>query len=125
MENVTSLFNDRNRHRVLLELVPLTFVLLFGLSGSAARGQSVCVQPPSGAIAWWSFDETSGPTAVDSVGDKHPGAWANGPVPAPGEVRGALRFNGTNYVTVQNSDLWHFGANNFTVELWANFDAPP
>jgi hypothetical protein len=21
--------------------------------------------------------------------------------------------------------LWHFGANNFTVELWANFDAPP
>jgi len=46
-------------------------------------------------------------------------------VPAPGEVRGALLFKGTNYVQVQDSPLWNFGANNFTIELWANWATPP
>jgi hypothetical protein len=117
-------FDETNAGKWLLRLVQLMFVLLFAVAGSLAYGQSTCVQPPSGAIAWWSLDETSGNTAADRVGG-HTGSYANGPVPAPGEVRGALRFNGTNYVVVQDSDDWAFGANNFTIELWVNFDTAP
>src|SRR5438094_10455173 len=72
---------------------------------STAQAQTTCVQPPTGIIAWWSFDETSGTIAADRVGN-HPAAYANGPVPAEGEVRGSLRFDGSNYLAVQDSDLW-------------------
>jgi len=66
----------------------------------------------------------SGPTAADWFGN-NPGTWVNGPVPAPGEALELLRFNGSNYVTAQNSPLWDFGANDFTTELWANWDKQP
>ncbi|HVR11785.1 MAG TPA: LamG domain-containing protein, partial [Thermoanaerobaculia bacterium] len=60
----------------------------------------------------------------DRIGN-HPAAWANAPVPSPGEVRGAYRFNGTSYVAAQNSPAWHFGGNDFSLDLWANFAAAP
>jgi hypothetical protein len=83
-----------------------------------------CVQPPAGIIAWWPFDETNGTTAEDRIGN-HPGAHTNGPVPSDGMVGGSLRFDGRNdYVAVADSGLWTFGSNNFTLEFWANFDAP-
>ena len=62
--------------------------------------------------------------ANDIIGN-HPGVHVNGPVPTPGQVGGALRFDGQNdYVGVGDSDDWAFGTNDFTVELWANFDVP-
>ena len=82
-----------------------------------------CVQPPSGIIAWWPFDETSGNVVQDRTGN-HTGAYANNPTPAEGKVGGSLRFNGTNYVTVPDSDEWAFGTKDFTIDLWANFDVP-
>lgn len=82
-----------------------------------------CVQSPPGAISWWPLDETSGTIAADRVGN-NPGAYANGPVPAAGKVRGALRFDGSNYVAVADSDQWAFGTNDFTIDLWANWDVP-
>src|SRR5438046_2631111 len=83
-----------------------------------------CVQPPSGMIACWALDETRGTLARDIAGN-NPGVYVNGPLPAPGNVGGALRFNGSNqYVGAPDSDIWAFGTGNFTVELWANFDAP-
>jgi len=84
---------------------------------------ATCVQPPPGSIAWWPLDETSGTIAADRVGN-HPGAYANGPVPAAGKVRGALRFDGSNYVAVADSDQWAFGTSDFTIDLWANWDVP-
>ena len=116
-------FSSRKTRSILIAsfLRMLVFFLSSG-NGGSALAQS-CVPLPSGAIALWSLDETSGTTAADRIGN-HPGAYANGPVPAAGLVRGALRFNGTNYVAVADSDLWALGANNFTIELWANFDAP-
>ncbi len=113
----------KSRRRLHL-LAPLTLALLATLGGSLARAQTACVQPPSGIIAWWSFDETSGNIAADRTG-KNPGAWINGPVPSPGEVRGAYLFSGSNYVVAQDSPLWNLGANDFTIELWANFVTAP
>ena len=99
------------------------FFILCVLLSSHALAQS-CVQPPSGIIAWWPFDETTGSIADDRIGN-YPGALTNGPVPADGMVGGALRFDGIDdYVAAEDSDLWTFGNNNFSIELWANFDAP-
>ena len=82
------------------------------------------VQPPNGMVAWWTFDETNGAIAADAVGN-HPGAFANSPVPTAGHVRGALGFNGSNYVSVADSSAWAFGANNVAIETGAQFSAPP
>ncbi|MEK7996868.1 MAG: hypothetical protein AAB403_23950 [Planctomycetota bacterium] len=99
------------------------FLLSVFTQGSDALAQS-CVQPAPGIIAWWPLDETSGTTVKDIVGN-HPGVHVNAPAFATGKVGGALRFNGIdNYVGVGDSDDWAFGTRDFTVELWANFDAP-
>lgn len=102
---------------VIQIIVVLTFLSTFAVSAAA----QTCVQTPPGIIAWWSLDESSGTTAADRVGS-HPGAYAGGPVPSEGQVRNSLRFDGNDYVAVADSDLWAFGAKNFTIELWANFD---
>ncbi len=82
-----------------------------------------CALPPSGIISWWPFDETSGTTAADIVGNQV-GSLVNGPIQTPGIVGEALRFNGsTSYVTVADNDLWALGARDFTIELWANFSS--
>ena len=93
-------------------------------SGVTTQVTETCVQPPPGIMAWWPLDETSGTTAQDTIGT-NPGVHVNGPVQATGNVGSALGFDGVNdYVTVPDSDLWAFGTNDFTIELWANFDAP-
>jgi hypothetical protein len=82
----------------------------------------MAVEPPPGIIAWWPFDEASGTIAEDIAGD-NPGMHVDGPVSSPGLVDRALHFDGSNdYVAVPDSDLWTFGSNDFTIELWANFD---
>ena len=102
--------------------------MIVGLAFFSGRSSAqTCVTPPSGMIAWWTLDETSGIIANDSVGTE-PAAYFGtpGPVQVPGEVAGALQFNGsTDFLSAPNSPLWQFGSNDFTVELWANFAAPP
>lgn len=85
--------------------------------------EATCVPPAPGIISWWGLDESSGTTANDRVGN-HTAAYSGSPAPAPGNVRGSLRFNGTNYLAVADSDEWAFGTKDFAIEFWANFDAP-
>ena len=82
-----------------------------------------CVQP-QGVIAWWPFDETNGARAFDLAGD-HTGGHIGGPSPASGLVGAALQFDGRDdFVAVPDSSSWEFGAQDFTIELWANFNTP-
>lgn len=97
-------------------------LLPFFLLSSEAQSQN-CFQPPPGAIAWWSLDESEGNVATERFG-RFDGAFTNGPVPVTGHVRGALECDGADdYVTVQDDDTWTF-AGDFTIELWASLDAP-
>jgi hypothetical protein len=105
--------------------IVLGLALFCGFAG-AASAQS-CVTPPSGIIAWWNLDETSGIIAKDSVG-LEPAAYFGNPDPiqVPGEVAGALQFNGSNdFLSAPESAIWDFGTNDFSIELWANFSAAP
>jgi len=74
-------------------------------------------------IGYWSFDEGSGTTAYDSSGNGNNGAiygatWDNG---AYGK---ALSFDGVDdYVSVPDSDLWHFGVNDFSIGFLVYFNS--
>jgi hypothetical protein len=104
---------------LLARLVPTICV-----SVQFAMAQQACVSPPSGMIASWPFDETSGTIAADIVGTKS-AAHFGSPSPAPGRVGGSLRFNGsTDFAAAGDSDLCAFGSGNFTIEFWANFASP-
>jgi formylglycine-generating enzyme required for sulfatase activity/predicted Ser/Thr protein kinase len=94
-------------------------------AASRSAGRSTCVAPPSGIIAWWRLDEPSGALATDSIGTET--ATYSGtppPVQTQGLVGGGLKFNGSNYLSAP-SPSWHFGNNDFTIELWANFAVVP
>lgn len=110
----------------VLRLVQVTFALIIALSSLPVQAQTACVQLPSGAVAWWPFDETAGPIAVDLIGGRVGTSFGSPPpVPANGEVGNALRFNGsTDFIRVADDNAWAFGINDFSIELWANFSTP-
>lgn len=104
-------------------LLSIILALLVFLS-RPVLAQQACAAPPSGVIAWWPFDETTGMTAKDIVGE-HDGILVNNPVRTTGRVGNSLQFDGSSqYVGAADSDDWAFGTNDFTIEFWANWSAP-
>jgi len=75
------------------------------------------VSPPPGMVGWWTFDETSGPTANDIAGaTNNLGTWMNGPTPVTGKVAGALSFDGVNdFVEVPDDPELNFGTGDFSM----------
>ncbi len=113
-----------NARRARTSLRAGLMCLLLVLASRVDALAQTCLQAPSGIVAWWTFDETSGSTAQDIAGT-NPGVRVGGPIPSSGQVAGALHFDGSaSYVGVGDSDQWAFGSNDFTIELWANFDVP-
>ncbi|MFY9824315.1 MAG: LamG domain-containing protein [Thermoanaerobaculia bacterium] len=76
--------------------------------------KTACVQPPNTTmVAWYPFDETSGPTALNYA-TANDGMWINGPTPVPGMVGNALHFDGVNdYVESPSSIVTNFGPAGF------------
>ena len=78
-----------------------------------------CITAPSGLVGWWTGDGT----VADAAGDR-PGTLMNGAGYAAGNVGEGFVFDGVDdYVEVADSDLWAFGANDFTIELWTRFNS--
>jgi hypothetical protein len=92
------------------------------LIGAVVAPQSLyaqCVPPPSGMVAWWPLDETSGSTSNDITGVNNYGTWMNGPSPVIiGKVGGALSFSGSNSVDVPDQAELNFGTGDFSIDLW-------
>jgi len=92
------------------------------LIGAVVVPQSLyaqCITPPSGMVAWWPLDETSGPTAHDIAGSaNNSGTWMNSPTPVNGKVAGALSFSGSNSVDVPDHSELNFGTGDFSIDLW-------
>jgi len=77
----------------------------------------LCAPAPSGLVAWWPGDDNP----YEFV-NKENGVLQGGATYAAGKVGDAFRFDGsTGYVQVANRPLWNFGANDFTIDLWARF----
>jgi hypothetical protein len=93
------------------------FLVVTGLFVSYAVAQ-VCVTPPTGMVSWWPGDENA-----NDIQGAHHGALQNGATFAPGKVGQAFDLDGLNdFVQVADSSAWDFGTNDFTIDLWVNFD---
>ncbi len=95
-----------------------------------------CAKVPTGLVAWWPFEESSGAHHVGDIktpgtpnnGTPHPGplgpasstnpTWT-GPTPVTGAVGGALSFDGVDdYVSVNNDPSLNFGVGDFSIDTW-------
>ena len=78
----------------------------------------VCAGPPADLVAWWKAEGN----ANDSLGGHH-GTLINGTAFSTGNVRHAFQFDGADdAVDVPDSDQWTLGTQDFTIDLWVNFD---
>ena len=104
----------------LLICLLVCFFTIPTLQGTGATVLKVgpCIPPPSGMVAWWPLDETSGTTAHDIAGYPNNGTWINNPTPVPGMVSGALSFNGNNSVEVVDHSELNFGKDDFSIDVW-------
>ncbi len=79
------------------------------------------IQGSAALVSWWDGDSVFGATACDLVHSNH-GMLVNGASTAPGKIGNAFSFDGLDdFVQVPDSDLWAFGSNDFSINLWANF----
>lgn len=97
------------------------FQLAIWLSAMAAFpidiSAQTCATKPTGLVAWWPADGF----ALDVAGTNN-GTLLGGIAYGSGAAGQAFSFNGSSsYVQVPDSPFWAFGANDFTIELWANF----
>ncbi len=78
-------------------------------------------QPPAiyaGLRAWWKLDETSGTTADDSTGRAQDGAVSGGATWGPGNVGGALTFDGVDDGVLVGNSASLTGTTDFTLGAW-------
>ncbi|UCG56975.1 MAG: right-handed parallel beta-helix repeat-containing protein, partial [Phycisphaerales bacterium] len=74
-----------------------------------------------GLVSHWTFDETGGTMAYDSIGDRH--GTVHGAKWTAGKRNGALSFDGnTDYVHVPELDMIHLQAD-YTVSAWIKTDS--
>ncbi len=88
-------------------------------AGNVTYNSSVAADSP---IAHWTFDETTGTTAVDSAGAAQNGIYENctlGATAAFPNLGTAVTFNGTNArVRMPFDAAFNLGTGDFSVELW-------
>jgi hypothetical protein len=90
-------------------------------ASTAQYGQQGCVSAPDGFLGWWPANGN----ALDLWGGNH-GSLQNGATYASGMVGQAFSLDGINdSVQVPDSEFWAFGASDFTIDLWANFNSDP
>lgn len=79
-----------------------------------------CLAPPPDMVAWWTFDETTGSTAVDRAGStQNNGTYQLTPVPGPGKVAGALCFDGANdRVEAPDDPELDVDTGDFSIDTW-------
>jgi hypothetical protein len=81
--------------------------------------QAAIINPHSGLVGWWSFNEGTGTIARDSSGNGNSGS-KSGATWVTGKYDQALSFNGIdNYVSIPHNSILS-GSKNFTVEAWFN-----
>ena len=105
--------DSKSSVKILRLVVSFLFIFVF-----PHLAYSQCFPPPSGIVGWWSGDGTT----MDYAGSNN-GTLQGGATYGPGEVGQAFNCNGSGYVSVPHSPLWDFNTNDFTIELWANFNS--
>lgn len=87
-----------------------------GSFGSVAHSQGSL---PSGAVADWKFDESSGSTAQDDSGNANHGTL-NNPGRVAGRIGGALQFDGVDDHVVVSSPT-SLALSNYAISAWVKY----
>ncbi|MBI4908532.1 MAG: LamG domain-containing protein [Acidobacteria bacterium] len=89
------------------------WALAAAFATAALADTNVCVQPPSGMVAWLGGDNT----AADQLGANN-GTFLNGPAYAAGRVATAFNFNGTDqFVSIPDSPSLSV-TGSFSLDAW-------
>lgn len=82
-----------------------------------------CVDPPVDMVGWWTFDESAGIVAADSIAGND-GTWVGNPLPVVGKVDNCLDFDGfDDYVSIPSSSLLDYvNPNELTIDAWIYLD---
>jgi hypothetical protein len=100
----------------LLLLTVLCASSLLANSTPQAHALPACAQIPPNLVAWWPGDGNP-----NDIVNGYNGVLQGGATYDTGEVAQAFSFDGsTGYV--QGPNIGNFGANDFTIDLWANFN---
>jgi hypothetical protein len=104
---------------IILSVMFIMLACNFFISKPSGGSIVNCLEPPSGLVGWWRGEGD----AADSAG-QHDGMFINNTTFMPGKIGQAFSFNGVdNLVAIPDSDAWTLGADDFTLDLWANFTA--
>src|SRR2546422_5675521 len=90
--------------------------IFFGAFPSVALSQN-CLPPPPGMLGWWPGDGNPN----DLVAGRN-GTLQGGATYAAGKVGQAFSFNGASWVEVPDDPTWTLDTNDFTIDLWVNFN---
>ncbi len=110
------------RRFYLLALIMCLFLFFLVLPNRVStQAPETCVQPPSGIIAWWPMDETSGTNVArySRQQSRRTRQWACASS-GTGGWRVAVRWS-KRLRWNRDSDLWAFGSNDFTIESLGKF----
>jgi hypothetical protein len=75
-----------------------------------------CVQPPEGMVSWWPGDGNASDIQGSHDGTFN-GAFVGGKVGLTFDLNGS-----SDFVQVPDSAAWDFGQDDFTIDLWVNFN---
>ena len=106
---------------------PLILLFLLITAGFFLTTQAYAVLPQSSnVVGLWHLDESSGYTASDSSGMGKT-ITANGGIQLTTSTyefgTASCSLDGTSgYLDIADSDDWHFGTGDFTVDFWVNFN---
>lgn len=84
---------------------------------------------PTNLVSFWKLDETGGTSFIDAAGGHNATYDPTSDLPemgAPGKLRQAATFDGTNMLDVSYDSEFAFTASSsFSIEFWVNFPAAP
>ena len=90
-----------------------------------SHGATCAPAPNTTMVAWYPFDETTG-TLSANLATRNSGAHLGGPIPTPGKVAGALRFDGAgSYVESPSSIVTNIGPASFTASCGGSYSSCP
>ncbi|MCP4612216.1 MAG: LamG domain-containing protein [Planctomycetes bacterium] len=95
----------------------ISFVLVLGLVLTSIAGAA-----DPDLVGHWKFDDGSGTVAVDSSGYGNDGVFVGDPKWVPGQLGGALEFDGDDYLDCGNSDSLQI-QEAITITFWFQVEA--
>jgi hypothetical protein len=111
---------------VSLQSASVNSILNDTISGNSSGGINIGGNGAlPGALAWYQADGNANDAILGNNGVLEGGATANGP-DVTGGAGNSFSFNGTtSYVQAPNTPLWGYGTNDFSIDLWVNFNSVP